>query len=243
MEALESLFVTVEVSHAPNPQLDLVAGHVTPDVVQPSFAPPRKWLGSVIVQGGLFIARVWQAGVPATVAGTGRCNSGEAGPERQGLGCEVQEGGCKSNPANASFGCTVESNPEDSRRRLCYRRVQRVRRNGDGLHNTTVEFVHLLDDNAVDIDQNELDGGEEIAQEKYRDMEASCGSSFNLEHCWKLLQPNQKWELIKKESPSKRGSLTEMDDDDDEDDDGPRNEDKPDGNKKAKDKIKRESVA
>ncbi|KAE8767982.1 Lactation elevated protein 1 [Hordeum vulgare] len=73
----------------------------------------------------------------------------------------------------------------------------------------------------------------------YKDMEAACERSFNLEHCWKLLQHIQKWELIGKESPPKRGSLTEMDDDDDENDDVTRNKNKPDGNKKAK--INRES--
>ncbi|KAE8815129.1 Lactation elevated protein 1 [Hordeum vulgare] len=78
---------------------------------------------------------------------------------------------------------------------------------------------------------------EKIAQERYKDMEASCGRAFNLEHCWKLLQHSQKWELIEKESPPKRGSRIEMDDD------GPRNNNKPDGNRKDKDKIKRESVA
>ena len=48
--------------------------------------------------------------------------------------------------------------------------------------------------------------------------------------------------MIEKESPPKRGALTKMDDDD-EDEDGPRNKNKPDGNKKAKDKIKREVEA
>ena len=52
-------------------------------------------------------------------------------------------------------------------------------------------------------------------------MEAFNGKSFTLEHCWKLLQNSEKWKLIDKESPPKRGSLTKMDDDD-EDDDGPR---------------------
>lgn len=79
-------------------------------------------------------------------------------------------------------------------------------------------------------------------QERYKDMEASHGRSFNLEHCSKLHQHSQKWEFIEEESPPKDGSLTETDDDD-KDDDGPRNKNKPDGNKKAKDKIKRESKA
>ncbi|KAE8794402.1 Lactation elevated protein 1 [Hordeum vulgare] len=79
---------------------------------------------------------------------------------------------------------------------------------------------------------------DKIAQERYKYMKTSCDRSFNLEHCWKLLQHSQKWELIDKESPPKRGSLTETDDDD-----GPRNKNKSDGNKKDKDKIKRELEA
>ncbi|KAE8772562.1 putative galacturonosyltransferase 14 [Hordeum vulgare] len=64
------------------------------------------------------------------------------------------------------------------------------------LHDAIAEFVHMLDDNTVDIDQAPID----------------------------------------------RGSLTKLNDDD-EDDDGPRNKNKRDGNKKAKDKIKREVEA
>ena len=50
-----------------------------------------------------------------------------------------------------------------------------------------------------------------------------------------------KWKLIDRESPPKRGSLTNMDED--EDDDVPRNLNKPDGNKKTREKIKREQEA
>uniref|UniRef100_A0A8I6Y1Y7 No apical meristem-associated C-terminal domain-containing protein n=1 Tax=Hordeum vulgare subsp. vulgare TaxID=112509 RepID=A0A8I6Y1Y7_HORVV len=53
-----------------------------------------------------------------------------------------------------------------------------------------------------------------------------------------MLKDRDKWKLIDKESPPKRGSLTNMDED--EDDDGPRNLNKPDGDKKTKEKIKRE---
>ncbi|KAE8816738.1 hypothetical protein D1007_05761 [Hordeum vulgare] len=83
---------------------------------------------------------------------------------------------------------------------------------------------------------------DKIVQERYKDMESFNGKSFTLEHCWKLRQNSQKLELIDKESTSKRGSLTKMDDDD-EDDAGPRNKNKSDGNKKAKKKIKREAEA
>ena len=72
-------------------------------------------------------------------------------------------------------------------------------------------------------------------------MEASEGRFFKLEHCWELLQKCEKWKLIDKESPPKRGSLTNMDED--EDDDGPRNLNKPDGDKKTREKIKREQEA
>ena len=70
-------------------------------------------------------------------------------------------------------------------------------------------------------------------------MEASEGKFFKLEHCWELLQKCEKWKLIDKESPPKRGSFTNMD----EDEDGPRNLNKPDGDKKTKEKMKREHEA
>ena len=44
-----------------------------------------------------------------------------------------------------------------------------------------------------------------------------------------------------KNPPPKRGSITNMDED--EDDDGPRNLNKPDGNKKTNEKMKREHEA
>ena len=72
-------------------------------------------------------------------------------------------------------------------------------------------------------------------------MKASEGKFFKLEHCWDLFKECEKWKLIDKESPPKRGSLTNMDED--EDDDGPRNLNKPDGDKKTKEKIKREHEA
>ncbi|KAE8785176.1 Lactation elevated protein 1 [Hordeum vulgare] len=82
---------------------------------------------------------------------------------------------------------------------------------------------------------------DKIAQHRYKDMEASEGKFFKLEHCWELLQKCEKWKLIDKESPPKRGSLINMDED--EDDDGPRNLHKPDGDKKTKEKMKREQEA
>ena len=72
-------------------------------------------------------------------------------------------------------------------------------------------------------------------------MEASEGEFFKLEYCWELLQKCDKWKLIDRESPPNGVSLTNMDED--EDDDGPRNTNKPDGDKKTKEKIKREHEA
>ncbi|KAE8793849.1 Lactation elevated protein 1 [Hordeum vulgare] len=82
---------------------------------------------------------------------------------------------------------------------------------------------------------------DKIAQQRYKDMEASEGKKFKLEHCWDMLKNCDKWKLIDKESPSKKGSLTNMDED--EDDDGPRNLNKPDVDKKTKEKIKMEHQA
>ncbi|KAE8816073.1 Lactation elevated protein 1 [Hordeum vulgare] len=61
---------------------------------------------------------------------------------------------------------------------------------------------------------------DKISQHGYKDMEASEGKFFKFEHCWELLQKCEKWKLIDKESPPKRGSLINIDED--EDDDGPR---------------------
>ncbi|KAE8819738.1 putative methionyl-tRNA synthetase [Hordeum vulgare] len=41
---------------------------------------------------------------------------------------------------------------------------------------------------------------DKIAQHRYKDMEASEGKFFKLEHCWELLQKCEKWKLINKES-------------------------------------------
>ncbi|KAE8810712.1 Lactation elevated protein 1 [Hordeum vulgare] len=82
---------------------------------------------------------------------------------------------------------------------------------------------------------------DKIAQHRYKDMEDSKGKFFKLEHCWELLQKCDKWKLINRESPPKRGSLVNMDED--EDDDDPRNLHKPDGDKKTKEKMKREQEA
>ncbi|KAE8802083.1 Lactation elevated protein 1 [Hordeum vulgare] len=90
---------------------------------------------------------------------------------------------------------------------------------------------------------DEMARRKKIAQHRYKDMEASEGIFFKLEHCWEMLKDCDKWKLIDRESPPKKGSLMNMDEDEDEDDDGPRNLNKPYGDKKTKEKIKREHEA
>ena len=71
-------------------------------------------------------------------------------------------------------------------------------------------------------------------------MEASKKKAFNLDHCWLLLQRSEKWKLREQEAPPKRGSLIQLDDEeDDELPPGGRNKNKPDGNKMAKEKLKK----
>ncbi|KAE8805696.1 Lactation elevated protein 1 [Hordeum vulgare] len=41
---------------------------------------------------------------------------------------------------------------------------------------------------------------DKIAQHRYKDMKASEGKFFKLEHCWELFQKCEKWKLIDKES-------------------------------------------
>ena len=72
-------------------------------------------------------------------------------------------------------------------------------------------------------------------------MPASQGKAFSLEHCWKLPKKSEKWKLREHELPPKRGAFTKMEDDDVSF--GGKNKDKPDGNKKAKEKLKKQAEA
>ncbi|KAE8802163.1 Lactation elevated protein 1 [Hordeum vulgare] len=105
-----------------------------------------------------------------------------------------------------------------------------------GSNNATVEFVNLLDTNAVDINQSPF------ADFDYNEIEGGMDDHGGEDEVEKdMLKEYDKWKLIKKESPPKRGSLKNMDED--EDVDGPRNLNKPDDDKKTKEKIKREHEA
>ncbi|KAE8818544.1 Lactation elevated protein 1 [Hordeum vulgare] len=114
----------------------------------------------------------------------------------------------------------------------------------EGSYEKAGDFVHSLcaDQMFPDVVVQRLDemagSGSNNASAEF--VDASEGKFFKLEHCWTLKECD-KWKLIDKESPPKRGSLMNMDED--EDDDGPRNMNKRDGDKKTKEKIEREHEA
>jgi hypothetical protein len=78
--------------------------------------------------------------------------------------------------------------------------------------------------------------------ERYKAMAGSKGKPFTLQYCWKLLEHVDKWKLRGQEAPPKKGALLQLDGASDEENGG-RNKGKPDGNKKAKEKIKLEAEA
>lgn len=71
-----------------------------------------------------------------------------------------------------------------------------------------------------------IDDYDRIAQERYKQMDASKGKPFGLQHCWKLLKDSEKWRLRDEEAPpskkarSSSPSVDDSGDDDDDDDDG-----------------------
>lgn len=75
--------------------------------------------------------------------------------------------------------------------------------------------------------------------ERYKAMAASKGRPFTLQHCWKLLEHLDKWKLREQEAPPKKGAMLCLDNASDEE--GGAN--KPDGNKKSREKIKLEAEA
>ncbi|KAE8770283.1 Lactation elevated protein 1 [Hordeum vulgare] len=229
--------VTVEVAHAPSPRADLVAGHVAPAAVaQAHVAPSRKRQGNVVMQGGNPAAPAATARAPGANAVVRSRPAAEkagkaAGVKRRKVPASRKppystsdfippQGGAPAMPFNdaAPPASEVFDEMAGSRWAACLEQVRNAPPSG------TVKSDY-----------------DKIAQHRYKDMEASEGKFFKLEHCWELLQKCEKWKLINKESPPKRGSLINMDED--EDDDGPRNLHKPDGDKKTKEKMKREQEA
>ena len=70
-------------------------------------------------------------------------------------------------------------------------------------------------------------------------MAASKGKPFQFKHVWALLKDLDKWKLRDQESAPKKADMVKMDDSDDEG----RNNAKPEGNKKAKERMKLEGEA
>ncbi|KAE8821834.1 galacturonosyltransferase 14 [Hordeum vulgare] len=123
-----------------------------------------------------------------------------------------------SSPPSAPARCslTMPSNGAASTTRELFDEMA-----GSGSNNVVVEFVHLLDTNTVDIDQdpiagfdyNEMEGGvddhggedeveeDKIAQQQYKDMEASEGKIFkqNKDRVGekKAREKQERWQLLK----------------------------------------------
>ena len=70
-------------------------------------------------------------------------------------------------------------------------------------------------------------------------MPTSKKKPFVLDHCWKLLQHSEKWKL--RDQEPKKGEIRVEDDSDDEQ--GGRNKNKPEGNKKAKERVAKQLEA
>jgi hypothetical protein len=79
--------------------------------------------------------------------------------------------------------------------------------------------------------------------ERYKQMPASKGRAFALHHCWKLLEFSEKWKLRDKEAPPAKGALSQLDDNEDDVLTHKKNSGRPDGNKSAKEKLRRQAEA
>nr|XP_051197049.1 uncharacterized protein LOC127310409 [Lolium perenne] len=89
-----------------------------------------------------------------------------------------------------------------------------------------------------DATVNEYD---RIANMRYKDMVSSNGKSFTMRHCFDVLQHLPKWQLRDEEVAPKKAAMVALDDTEDEKEG--RNADKPEGNKKAKERLKLEGEA
>ncbi|KAE8787078.1 Lactation elevated protein 1 [Hordeum vulgare] len=221
--------VNVEVAHAQSRPTDLVAGYVAPAVAQGTNAPTLKRQGNIVVQGGIPVGPVGREGASG-VAAAARSAWPPAGKMSKVSGMKRKKVPTKK-----------PSSPPSARRdvpRRCLSTALLPPQARCSMKGSEACFEQVR--NAPPSGTLESDY-EKIAQQWYKDKEAFEGKKFKLEHCWEMLKNFDKWKLIDKESPPKRGSLTKMDED--EDDDGPRNLNKLDGDKKTKEKIKREHEA
>ena len=76
---------------------------------------------------------------------------------------------------------------------------------------------------------------------RYKDMAGSNRRGFPFKHCFALLKNLDKWKLRDEETAPKKAAMNKMDDDDEEEQG--RNDGKPEGNKKAKERMKMEAEA
>ena len=70
---------------------------------------------------------------------------------------------------------------------------------------------------------------------RYKDMAGSKKRAFPFRHCFALLKNLEKWKARDQEAAPKKAAMLKMDDDNEEEG---RNEGKPEGNKKAKERMK-----
>ena len=75
---------------------------------------------------------------------------------------------------------------------------------------------------------------------RYKDMAGSNRRGFPFKHCFALLKNLDKWKLRDEETVPKKAAMNKMDDDEEEQG---RNDSKPEGNKKAKERMKMEAEA
>ena len=74
---------------------------------------------------------------------------------------------------------------------------------------------------------------------RYKEMATSKGKAFPFKHVWSILQTYDKWKLRDQETAPKKSAMLDMDDPDVEE----RNLNKPEGTKKAKQRVKMEGEA
>ncbi|KAK1620296.1 hypothetical protein QYE76_025813 [Lolium multiflorum] len=102
--------------------------------------------------------------------------------------------------------------------------------------------------NVEEIDEEEEDEGDEeevveptYAKQRYKEMAGSKNKDFQFQHCFDILQHLPKWKLRDNEPKCKKEALLTMDDE--AEDMSGRNTGKPEGNKKAKERVKVEQEA
>lgn len=185
--------VTVEVAHAQSPPADLVAGHVGPAVAQGTTAPARNRQGNVVVQGGNPAGPTGKARAPGANAAARSRSAAEkvgkvSGVKRKKIPTKrtapsstpfAPARGSPAMPFNGAASTASEVFDEMTGRyassvpsiffafRHCGNSCLVIAHYSGGSNNATVEFMNLLDTNAVDIDQvpfaafdyNETEGG------------------------------------------------------------------------------------